>query len=700
MGSDDIAGPSGSNVSSSDSAPVQGNIGKPLEHVRTKERQIWKFRLRADDDEDEQDWWFASTAIPLLAATSGPLANMLSIAALVTSWRQKRNGEFPDVMAVGFKDPHWCIILNAVSLICGFVGNFFLLFNFTRRVRYIIALPMSILLWYLATGILITITAAMNAYVPPIRPDETYSQGFWYAIIAAVVYLISSMMLMVNMLGYFLGHYTQHFQLTDHQRTLILQTMMFFFWLTGGAAVFSKVCGWSYADSLYFCDVTILTVGFGDFAAPDDSGKGLVFPFSVGGIIMLGLTVGSINRFSSELSQDKVIRKHVEKIRVRTVGRSITPSMDLPVRHSVVGGDIHRVSGPLQPREEQIVQFRDHPLSEHQIRRKHEKREKRHRVVRRMTSQMRSKRSKIILLREEKDRFDAMRKIQQDTAKFKRWYNLSISLLAFGLLWCVGAAVFWRAEQREQGLNYFEALYFCYVSLLTIGYGDLSPRSNAGKPFFVIWSLIAVPTMTILISDMGETVIASFKRGTFKLADWTVLPKKGLWKSLLDRNPWLLLRLTKREEEKAAEKRVEEGFKVNEEIDQPLTLEDLAEGELDEHDLARKLALAIRHTADDLNADPPKRYSYEEWAVYTRLIRFSSQSPEEIGYEEDVSGLINWDWIGENSPLLADKTEAEWVMDRLCESLDRFMWKHTEGKSTRRHSSKPRGSSSDSSQNG
>ena len=54
-----------------------------------------------------RDWWFASTAIPLLAATSGPLANMLSIAALVTSWRQKRNGEFPDVMAVGFKDPHW-----------------------------------------------------------------------------------------------------------------------------------------------------------------------------------------------------------------------------------------------------------------------------------------------------------------------------------------------------------------------------------------------------------------------------------------------------------------------------------------------------------------------------------------------------------------------------------------------------------------
>jgi len=45
------------------------------------------------------------------------------------------------------------IILNACSLACGFAGNFFLLLNFTGRVRYIVALPLSILFWYLACGI-------------------------------------------------------------------------------------------------------------------------------------------------------------------------------------------------------------------------------------------------------------------------------------------------------------------------------------------------------------------------------------------------------------------------------------------------------------------------------------------------------------------------------------------------------------------
>ena len=100
-----------------------------------------------------------------------------------------------------------------------------------------------------------------------------------------------------------------------------------------------------------------------------------------------------------------------------------------------------------------------------------------------------------------------------------------------------GAIVFWQAEKNTQGMTYFQALYFCYVSLLTIGYGDLSPRSNAGKPFFIVWSLIAVPTMTILVSDMGDTVISSFKQGTFKLADFTVLPKEGLFQGDGRRTP-------------------------------------------------------------------------------------------------------------------------------------------------------------------
>jgi potassium channel subfamily K len=59
-----------------------------------------------------------------------------------------------------------------VSLISGFLGNLFLLLNFTQRIRYVIALPATIVCWYLASGLLIAITACMNIYAPPVRPQE------------------------------------------------------------------------------------------------------------------------------------------------------------------------------------------------------------------------------------------------------------------------------------------------------------------------------------------------------------------------------------------------------------------------------------------------------------------------------------------------------------------------------------------------
>ena len=224
----------------------------------------------------------------------------------------------------------------------GFVGNFALLLNFTRRIRYIVALPVTIFCWYIATSIvslpnvtalrthaysisqLIGIMVTMNEKVPPKRPEETYSQAFWHAVIASVLYLISSMILMINMLGYFLGHYPQHFELTDEQRNLILQTMMFFVWLAGGAGIFCAIAGWSYSDALYFADVTILTVGFGDFYPPNDVTRGVVFPYSVGGIVILGLMVSSIMKFAKELGHDKVLKKHVESQRVHTLAHSFT----------------------------------------------------------------------------------------------------------------------------------------------------------------------------------------------------------------------------------------------------------------------------------------------------------------------------------------------------------------------------------------
>ena len=54
-------------------------------------------------------------------------------------------------------------------------------------------------------------------------------------------------------------------------------------------------------------------------------------------------------------------------------------------------------------------------------------------------------------------------------------------------------------------------------------------------------------------------------------------------------------------------------------------------------------------------------------------------SKEELEREEEEEGIVEWDWIGEDSPMLAEETESEWVLDRLCESLGRYMRKQMSG---------------------
>lgn len=700
-------------------------------------------KLRATEDDLPTNWWFASTAIPLIAATFAPMANLISIAALVAPWRNNII-DFDDPAlyqstSVGFPDPQWCIDLNIASLACGFLGNLFLLFNFTKRIRYIVALPATIVLFFLASGILTAITASMNIHVPP-NSDQVYSQGFWNAILAAALYLFNSLILLVNMAGYFLGHYPQHFSLSDEQRNLILQTMLFFIWLGGGAGVFSSIQPtWGYPDALYFCDVTILTIGFGDYTPTDDVGRGLVFPYSVGGTIILGLMVSSIHRFARELSTVNVLRKHVETRRVNTLSRVVSvddpeserrdtledeyaqglkPTISSPIPNPQIQRDLDAAaqrngilptnkpqhdpdSTPGNPSpHDRRIEFNNTSTTELKERADPDhsephpsqflvsalRRRPIHTTFKIITKagikgakelkRVTSKSSKVIIMREEKDRFDAMRKIQLNAKTWKKWYALMVSICAFGILWCVGAIVFWQAEKPTQNMTYFEALYFCYVSLLTIGYGDLAPKSNAGKPFFVVWSLIAVPTMTILISDMAETVISSFKRSTFKIGDFTILPKAGLWHDFLKSNSLIWKWVSRLVEKNRGKKGLPVG--PSEDAGLPdLTIEELADDDPSEAEMTKRLAWAIRRTADDLQHAPGKRYTYEQWCEFTRLIRFSRVGLDACDEAED--GVVDWDWLEETSPMLSGQTESEWILDRLCESLLRLLKKNMLG---------------------
>ncbi|KAL3447403.1 hypothetical protein BJX65DRAFT_295773 [Aspergillus insuetus] len=624
-------------------------------------RPLWAFcqnhfEMRPPDDDEPQDWWVASTLIPLAAATTGPLANLMSVVALVIPWRNNIIWDQENVdgspIEVGYKDPTWCIALNATSLVCGIVGNIFLLCNFTRVVRYIVALPMSIFLWLVSTAILVGLTASMSIYESPIAPNQTFSQAYWSAVISAALYFLLSVMLMINMLGYFLGHYPQNFVLTDDQRTLILQTLGFIVWLAIGGAIFSQVIDIDYADAVYFSNVTILTLGFGDITSPDPVTRGLIFPYAVIGMVMLGLVVSSIHRFAQEIHRDNVVMNHIKRKRKAAVRRSESQSQE---EHS------------------QDMQLTYH--ERHNTRR----RPIISRITNPFTHTQRDHHTRLLALQEEKSRFNAMRAIQNETARFRRWTSLVVSIAVFGIVWTCGALVFWALED---GLTYFTALYFGFCCLLTIGYGDVTPTTNAARPFFIVWSLLAIPTMTMLISRMSDTLVRAYNRATGVVATWTfVLPTQGQWGVV--RGAEMEKKSTELEKGPVCPQRVPSspsGTKP-----QTLSLEDFAQNpNPSSRDLAQQLAQAIQQTIKDALSGEAKEYTYEEWVGFTRLIRFTS--PQRLAeaeietdgagrmvLDEDEFGVLSWDWIGEQSPLLAEKTEPEWVLDRLCESLVRYV---------------------------
>ena len=66
--------------------------------------------------------------------------------------------------------------------------------------------------------------------------DCTFSQAYYYAILAAALYFILSSMMVVTAIGVYIGHYSQNFKLTMSQRTLMIQTTTFlgYFLAAGG----------------------------------------------------------------------------------------------------------------------------------------------------------------------------------------------------------------------------------------------------------------------------------------------------------------------------------------------------------------------------------------------------------------------------------------------------------------------------------
>jgi potassium channel subfamily K, other eukaryote len=453
----------------------------------------------------------------------------------------------------------------------------------------------------------------------------------------------------------------------------------------------------------------------------DNVGRALLIPWSFGGILILGLVITSIFRSVQEMGEKNIIRHHYERKVGQIIGRTVTTSLELERREielelakerahakaaarpsarspSSASLMLHRQSmfellqqtNRLGSRQGSISSGRPGSLKSVDTS-----------LTRQSTHRSLHKQSHILLLRKEKERFEAIRSIQEKSEIWKRWWRLSITLILFAIFWCVGALVFWCTERFTQGMTYWDAVYYGWVTLVTIGYGDFSPKSVAGRCFFVIWVQFAVPAVTILAQHLMSTVVVIFKASTSGIAN-IFLPQNFNVNHVIFKLPWLFACLPRwmqrRVEEKEAERQMDNGLPVGDETStfsksfskdeayaagtkEPDIIEladqhekDVSGKAPDAAALARQLALAIRRAARDTIQDTTKQYSFEEWVEFIRLIRFSAVDGAAVARKDtEDEGQMEWDWLAENSPMMSQKSEAEFVLERLCESLVRYL---------------------------
>ena len=420
----------------------------------------------------------------MIAGTLGPVASAFSICSLVESWRQAIPPGSSIFDAVFVSDPAWLIAVNAVQLAVAVISNLFLLLNMTKRVRFSIAQPITIVGWYLSAMCLIALTATAGGplAIEDAGEDSVWSQAFYYAIYSAVLYFIVASLMTVTVWGAYTGHYGKSFELTMSQRTLMLQTLAFLVYLLLGALVFSTIEDWNYLDGVYWADSTLFTVGYGDISPQTTLGRALLLPYALVGITSLGLVIGSIRSLMLDRGKRRLEVRMLEKKRKQLL-RSITRKGKGGILEPIPDGGV--VDAPAQEGPRTLPQTE---------------------LDRRRTE------------------FALMRKIQNKASVRRRWSAMAISTSTWLVLWLVGAKIFETCERPYQGWSYFDGVYFAYTGLTTIGYGDYVPVSNGGKSFFVFWSLLALPTMTIFISNAGDTIILLIRDGTLRLGNITILP--------------------------------------------------------------------------------------------------------------------------------------------------------------------------------
>lgn len=85
--------------------------------------------------------------------------------------------------------------------------------------------------------------------------------------------------------------------------------------------------------------------------------------------------------------------------------------------------------------------------------------------------------------------------------------NVKALLVLAGGIVTFSALVYMMLE----GWDLLDAVYFCVVSMATVGYGDLAPVTALGKIFTIFYLLIGIGIFVLTVTAIAEAIYAEFR---------------------------------------------------------------------------------------------------------------------------------------------------------------------------------------------
>lgn len=471
------------------------------------------------------DWRVRKT--PIFSGLLAPFSIVLEVPGLTSKWYAKIDAD--GIVERFIDNPPILTAGLAISLACAVVANAAIILRFLEVLRPRASIALAIGGFVLHDIINLVALGTFGGIYGPKNDGLSLSASYWLVCASTITSTLVTISLVADYAR------TNNFRyagsgLTQLQKGLVLSSMGLMLYLSLGSLIFVFVIGIDFITALYFSTATVLTVGFGDVVPTSPGGKVLVIFYAPIGIILVALVVSSARNSILETwqaallarskerrrriaerraqhkefkQQDRALRKMMP--RTFTFGPNFGAADDknndfaealARMEHQAAnpssadkGGTATSISTtaastfdppPAAASEKVPTVTTGDPTIQDQI----------------TTLQNELLAAK----RRTEEEFRHSEEHSRHEAITASRMKVALAASVFAAFWLLGAVAFTYAEQWSYG----GALWFCYIAMITIGYGDYHPSTQLGRAIFVIWGLLGVAVLTILLAVVQD----------------------------------------------------------------------------------------------------------------------------------------------------------------------------------------------------